>query len=77
MLGMATALLKAVVTANPPLRRKSLNTQLMPEWSDNPVDWQDAGAPASVSPSGDRFADWTFGWPVQPNPFFIRLKASD
>jgi hypothetical protein len=45
------------------------------EWSDDLIDWQNAGAPMTVSPSGDRLAEWTFVWPEPSTPFFIRLKT--
>lgn len=52
------------------------DTQLKLEWCDDLTDWQDAGAPVTITPSGDRTAEWLFSRPTQPNPFFIRLKAS-
>jgi hypothetical protein len=30
----------------------------------------------SVTATGGRLAEWAFRWPQQPNPFFVRLKAS-
>ena len=51
------------------------DTRLMLEWCDDLTNWQDAGAPLTILPSGDRLAEWTFQWLEPPSPFFIRLKA--
>jgi hypothetical protein len=51
------------------------DTPLTLEWCDDLISWENAGAPATVTPIGDRLAEWTFTWPVQPNPFFIRLNS--
>lgn len=52
------------------------DTQLLLEWSNDLSDWQNAGEPLTVTPSGDRLAEWTFVWPIPTDRFFIRLKAS-
>ena len=52
------------------------DTPLALEWCSDLINWQNAGVPGTVSTSGDRLAEWTFSLPQQPNPFFIRLKAS-
>ncbi len=52
------------------------DTGLILEWCNDLTNWQNAGAPATIIPSGDRTAEWTFTWPVRPSPLFIRLKAT-
>jgi hypothetical protein len=52
------------------------DTGLVLEWSDDLSDWQNAGTPATVTPSGDRLAEWTFTLPTRPDELFIRLKVS-
>jgi hypothetical protein len=52
------------------------DTGLVLEWCDDLSDWQNAGTPASVTPSGDRLAQWSFTWPSMPGKFFIRLRAT-
>jgi len=51
------------------------DTNLILEWSDDLVGWEEVLTPATITPSGDRLAEWTFVWPAPPKPFFIRLKS--